>query len=118
MTELAFELDAGPEMAGQPYFMLGTSQIYTGPTMLGGMAIPLTGPDSYTMHLLHNVNQNGHESTAAYLDANGQGTARIDLSTVDVALMNGMQLSHVFFCFTPEGKTTFVSSVATTQVIW
>jgi len=118
LTALTFELDAGPDMAGQPYFMLGTSQAYAGPTMLGGMAIPLTGPDSYTIHLLHNVNQNGHESTAAYLDANGQGTARIDLTTVDVALMNGMQLSHVFFCFTPEGKTTFVSSVATTQVIW
>ena len=51
-------------------------------------------------------------------EADGRGKARVDLSVADVALLNGMQLSHVFFCFTPEGKTTFVSSVATTQVIW
>lgn len=118
LTALTFELDAGPDFAGQPYFMLGTSQSYAGPTMLGGMAIPLTGPDDYTMHLLHNVNQNGQVATAAYLDANGRGKARVDLGMADVALLNGMQLSHVFFCFTPEGQTTFVSSVATTQVIW
>ena len=113
-----FEINAGPKFAGEPYFMVGTAQPFTHPTMVGGLALPLTMGGDYSLYLLYNVNQNGQKNTAAYLDDQGRGKATIDLAQTDVALLNGMQLHHAFFSFTELGQATFMSSVATVDIIW
>lgn len=118
LKKVHFEINAGKKFAGMPYFLLGSAQPYTTPTLVGGMALPLTLPDAYGYFLIYNPNTGGQINTVAYLDANGRGTASIDLTQVTVPLLNGMQLNHAFFVFNEVGLTKFTSSVATVKIIF
>ena len=118
LKTIHFEINAGKKFAGKPYFLLGSAQPFTTPTLVGGMALPLTLPDDYGFFLIYNANKGGQMNTVAYLDANGRGSASIDLTQVNVPLLNGMQLKHAFFVFNEVGLTKFTSSVVTVKVIF
>ena len=113
--ELALQVD--PILAGQPYFLLGSSAGTSPGLAVGGMALPLNLPDGgYGDLLLASAGLAGRAATVGWLDATGAGTATIDLATLGATLVPGTTLDHAFFVF-QGGLALYVSPPASVQVL-
>jgi hypothetical protein len=110
-----FQLDAGPDHAGETYLLLSTvSGVYPG-TDIGGLLLPLNW-DALTSFVLLDPKGPGMGGFTGVLDANGRGTAALNLSSGALSALVGTFVNHAFLAG-PGPLPTFVSNAVLLQVV-
>ena len=102
-----FALRAGPQHAGKSFQLLGSLTGWDQPGVFGGAEVPLTF-DTYTRSTLIFAGAGPWVGSAGVLDADGAGTAFLDLPDVFPA-GSGVTAYHAALVFGANGEVDFVS---------
>ena len=103
-----FELDAGPDFAGQTYLLLGSLSGVAPGVTAGGLSLPLVG-DAYFRLSLTAPNAAPLSQSLGQLDGAGRAQAGFAL-TGGPASLAGATLRHAFVVIDPLQGPSFVSN--------
>jgi len=91
----SFELDAGPNHAGQPYLLAGSLSGTEPGFDVDGQHLPLN-PDAWFLHTLGSPNTPPLNASFGSLDASGRAHASIDVPAGTSPTLAGLELHHAF----------------------
>ncbi|MBL8722773.1 MAG: hypothetical protein JNK49_01940 [Planctomycetes bacterium] len=112
-----FVLDAGPTHANQVHWLLGSwSGTQPGLPLGPGVTLPL-GLDAYTMFTAQHPNSPILAGFLGNLNAQGLGTARLQLPPGLPAAAVGLVLHHAFFTMGRSSLPTFGSRAVAVQLV-
>lgn len=90
-----FELDGGPDFAGDIYLLLGSISGSDPGIPLGNATLPLN-PDPYFSFTLANINSGPLQNTLGLLDGQGEATASLTLPPATDPGLAGITLRHAY----------------------
>lgn len=111
---IQFELDAGTQNAGRPYYLLDSgSGTWPGTVLPGGAVLELNW-DFVTDHLMTYLNGSMYQAFRGNLDGNGKATAILDTGG---SLPPGISGMTIYFAFTTENPYDFQSNVVLVKIL-
>ncbi len=113
---VGLELLAGPEHAGDFYWVLGSASGSTPGFSFAGVHVPLNPADSYFRLTLRNPPGSPLSGATGVLDAAGRGNASFALPPGTDASLAGLELSHAFAVLSP-GVLELVSNPLPLQLV-
>lgn len=93
--EVVHGIDAGPQLAGQMYFLLGSATGTAPPLLLDGQLLPLAG-DLYLLVAASLVNQPPFHDYFGMLDERGRGRARFTPGPAEATALVGGTLHQAY----------------------
>ena len=107
-------LDAGPEHAGRPYWILGSMSGTTPGIVVGGRRVPLN-PDAYLARTFPPSPASPVSGASGILDALGRADAAVRVPLADTSLA-GLVLEHAFLVLDPDDRS--VAHVSNVTPLW
>lgn len=108
-------LDGGTAQAGNTYLVVGSVTGTTPGFNVGPIHVPLNN-DPYFSITVQFANTPAYMNTFGTLDAEGQGTATINIPA-GIPSLAGLTLNHAFLGFSPLGALKFASEAASLTFI-